>query len=179
MLDYITIIFEVDLNYIFAIMNMILIRKAKANDMVSVLDLIKELAEFEREPKSVTIKVSDLIKDGFCNNPKFRCLVAEIKNKVVGMALFYGRYSTWKGKTLHLEDLVVKKAFRGKGIGKKLYKKFIEIAKEENVMRAEWVALDWNVNAIKFYKNTGAKVLSDWKTIQIDKKSINSYLIKK
>jgi len=179
LLDYITIIFEVDLNYIFAIMNMILIRKAKANDMVSVLDLIKELAEFEREPKSVTIKVSDLIKDGFCNNPKFRCLVAEIKNKVVGMALFYGRYSTWKGKTLHLEDLVVKKAFRGKGIGKKLYKKFIEIAKEENVMRAEWVALDWNVNAIKFYKNTGAKVLSDWKTIQIDKKSINSYLIKK
>ncbi len=179
MLDYLTIIFVVDLNYIFAIMNMILIRKAKANDMVSVLDLIKELAEFEREPKSVTINVSDLINDGFCNNPKFRCLVAEIKNKVVGMALFYGRYSTWKGRTLHLEDLVVKKAFRGKGIGKKLYKKFIEIAKEENVMRAEWVALDWNVNAIKFYKNSGAKVLSDWKTIQIDKKSINNYLIKK
>ena len=177
MLDYLTIIFVVDLNYIFAIM--ILIRKAKVNDMVSVLDLIKELAEFEREPKSVTINVSDLIKDGFCNNPKFRCLVAEIKNKVVGMALFYGRYSTWKGKTLHLEDLVVKKAFRGKGIGKKLYKKFIEIAKEEDVMRAEWVALDWNVNAIKFYKNSGAKVLGDWKTIQIDKKSINNYLIKK
>jgi len=179
LLDYFTIIFIVDLNYIFAIMNMILIRKAKVNDMVSVLNLIKELAEFEREPKSVTIDVNDLINDGFCNNPKFRCLVAEIKNKVVGMALFYGRYSTWKGKTLHLEDLVVKKAFRGKGIGKKLYKKFIEIAKEENVMRAEWVALDWNVNAIKFYKNSGAKVLSDWKTIQIDKKSINNYLIKK
>ena len=179
MLDYLTIIFVVDLNYIFAIMNMILIRKAKANDMVSVLDLIKELAEFEREPKSVTIKVGDLINDGFCNNPKFRCIVAEIKNKVVGMALFYGRYSTWKGRTLHLEDLVVKKAYRGKGIGKKLYKKFIEIAKEENVMRAEWVALDWNVNAIKFYKNSGAKVLSEWKTIQIDKKSINNYLIKK
>ena len=179
MLDYFTIIFVVDLNYIFAIMNIILIRKAKVDDMVSVLDLIKELAEFEREPKSVTINVSDLIKDGFCNNPKFRCLVAEIKNKVVGMALFYGRYSTWKGKTLHLEDLVVKKAFRGKGIGKKLYKKFIEIAKQEDVMRAEWVALDWNVNAIKFYKNSGAKVLGDWKTIQIDKKSINNYLIKK
>ena len=160
-------------------MNMILIRKAKANDMVSVLDLIKELAKFEKEPNSVSIKVSDLINDGFCSNPKFRCFVAEIKNKVVGMALFYSRYSTWKGKTLHLEDLVVKKAFRGKGIGKKLYKKFIEIAKEEKVMRAEWVALDWNVDAIKFYKNSGAKVLSDWKTIQIDKKSINNYLIKK
>ena len=179
MLDYLTIIFVVDLNYIFAIMNMILIRKAKANDMVSVLDLIKELAEFEREPKSVILNVSDLINDGFCNNPKFRCLVAEIKNKVVGMALFYGRYSTWKGRTLHLEDLIVKKAFRGKGVGKKLYKKFIKIAKKEDVMRAEWVALDWNVNAIKFYKNSGAKVLSDWKTIQIDKKSINNYLIKK
>ena len=179
MLDYLTIIFVVDLNYIFAIMNMILIRKAKANDMVSVLDLIKELAEFEREPKSVILNVSDLINDGFCNNPKFRCIVAEIKNEVVGMALFYDRYSTWKGRTLHLEDLIVKKAFRGKGVGKKLYKKFIKIAKEEDVMRAEWVALDWNVNAIKFYKNSGAKVLSDWKTIQIDKKSINNYLIKK
>ena len=88
MLDYLTIIFVVDLNYIFAIMSMILIRKAKANDMVSVLDLIKELAEFEREPKSVILNVSDLINDGFCNNPKFRCIVAEIKNKVVGMALF-------------------------------------------------------------------------------------------
>jgi len=95
------------------------------------------------------------------------------------MALFYPRYSTWKGKTLHLEDLIVKQKFRGQGIGKQLYKKFIEIAQEEGVRRAEWVALDWNINAIKFYKNSGAKVLSDWKTIQIDEKSIKNYLIKK
>ena len=160
-------------------MNDTLIRKAEINDMVSVLDLIKELAEFEREPNSVSINVNDLINDGFCDNPKFRCLVAEINKKVVGMALFYRRYSTWKGKTLHLEDLIAKKKFRGEGIGKELYKKFIEIAKEEGVRRAEWVALDWNVNAIKFYKNSGAKVLNDWKTIQIDKKSIKNYLIKK
>jgi GNAT superfamily N-acetyltransferase len=160
-------------------MNDTLIRKAEINDMVSVLDLIKELAEFEREPNSVSINVNELINDGFCDNPKFRCLVAEINKKVVGMALFYRRYSTWKGKTLHLEDLIVKKKFRGQGIGKELYKKFIKIAKEEGVRRAEWVALDWNVNAIKFYKNSGAKVLNDWKTIQIDKKSIKNYLIKK
>ena len=150
-------------------MNNILIRKAEINDMVSVLGLIRELAEFEREPKSVSINVDDLINDGFCDNPKFRCLVAEKNKKVVGMALFYGRYSTWKGKTLHLEDLIVKQKFRGQGIGKELYKKFIEIAQEEGVRRAEWVALDWNINAIKFYKNSGAKVLSDWKTIQIAK----------
>ena len=160
-------------------MSKILIRKAEISDMVSVLGLIKELAEFEREPRSVVIKVGDLINDGFCNNPKFRCLVAEKNKKVVGMALFYGRYSTWKGKTLHLEDLIVKQKFRGQGIGKQLYKKFIEIAQEEGVRRAEWVALDWNINAIKFYKNSGAKVLSDWKTIQIDEKSIKNYLIKK
>ena len=160
-------------------MNEMLIRKAERSDMVSVLDLIKELAEFEREPKSVSINVDDLINDGFCNDPKFRCLVAEKNKKVIGMALFYGRYSTWKGKTLHLEDLIVKKKFRGQGIGKELYKKFIEIAQDEGVRRAEWVALDWNVKAIKFYKNSGAKVLSDWKTIQIDKKSIKNYLIKK
>ena len=160
-------------------MNNILIRKAEINDMVSVLGLIRELAEFEREPKSVSINVDDLINDGFCNNPKFRCLVAEKNKKVVGMALFYGRYSTWKGKTLHLEDLIVKQKFRGQGIGKELYKKFIEIAQEEGVRRAEWVALDWNINAIKFYKNSGAKVLSDWKTIQIDEESIKNYLINK
>ena len=160
-------------------MNNILIRKAEINDMVSVLGLIRELAEFEREPKSVSINVDDLINDGFCDNPKFRCLVAEKNKKVVGMALFYGRYSTWKGKTLHLEDLIVKQKNRGQGIGKQLYKKFIEIAQEEGVRRAEWVALDWNINAIKFYKNSGAKVLSDWKTIQIDEKSIKNYLIKK
>ena len=160
-------------------MNNILIRKAEINDMVSVLGLIRELAEFEREPKSVSINVDDLINDGFCNNPKFRCLVAEKNKKVVGMALFYGRYSTWKGKTLHLEDLIVKQKFRGQGIGKQLYKKFIEIAQEEGVRRAEWVALDWNINAIKFYKNSGAKVLSDWKTIQIDEESIKNYLINK
>ena len=160
-------------------MNKILIRKAEKNDMVSVLGLIKELAEFERESKSVSINVDDLIKDGFSDNPKFSCLVAEKNKKVVGMALFYGRYSTWKGKTLHLEDLIVKKKYRGQGIGKQLYKKFIEIARKEGVRRAEWVALDWNVDAIKFYKNSGAKVLNDWKTIQIDKKSIKNYLIKK
>ncbi len=160
-------------------MNEMLIRKAERSDMVSVLDLIKELAEFEREPESVSINVDDLINDGFCDDPKFRCLVAEKNKKVVGMALFYGRYSTWKGKTLHLEDLIVKKKFRGQGIGKELYKKFIEIAQNEGVRRAEWVALDWNVKAIKFYKNSGAKVLSDWKTIQIDEKSIKNYLIKK
>ena len=99
-------------------MNEILIRKAEINDMVSVLDLIKELAEFEREPKSVSINVDDLINDGFCDNPKFRCLVAEKNKKVVGMALFYGRYSTWKGKTLHLEDLIVKKNLEGKVLEK-------------------------------------------------------------
>ena len=76
-------------------------------------------------------------------------------------------------------DLIVRKKFRGQGIGKKLYKKFIEIASQEGVRRAEWVALDWNVNAIKFYENSGAKILNDWKTIQIDKKSIKNYLTKK
>ena len=160
-------------------MNELLIRKAEINDIVSVLGLIKELAEFEREPKAVAINVDDLINDGFCNNPKFSCLVAEKNKKVVGMALFYGRYSTWKGKTLHLEDLIVKKKFRRQGIGKELYRKFIEIAQKEGVRRAEWVALDWNVDAIKFYKNSGAEVLTDWKTIQIDRKSIKNYLTKK
>ena len=155
------------------------IRQAEKEDMKYVLELIKELAIFEKEPDAVVIKSEDLIQHGFGNKPLFSCFVAVTNNLISGMCLGYPRYSTWKGQTLHLEDLIVKKKFRGQGIGKELYKKFIEIAKEECVRRAEWVALDWNVNAIKFYKNSGAKVLNDWKTIQIDKESIENYLTEK
>ena len=152
------------------------VRKATKNDMPSVLKLINELAVYEREPDAVEVTVADLERDGFGDQPLFNCFVAEAEDKIVGMALFYNRYSTWKGKTIHLEDLIVNEDYRGKGIGVQLYKKVMQFALEENIKRVEWVVLDWNTPAVNFYKNTGASVFSEWNTVQFDQDSIKKFL---
>lgn len=157
---------------------MINIRLAIKEDMVSVLSLINELATFEKEPNAVVINENYLIEHGFSKNPDFICYVAQLDNEIVGMALFYYRFSTWKGKTIHLEDLIVKQDKRGLGIGKALYKKVLKYAQKQKVKRVEWVVLDWNTNAIDFYKKSGANVLDDWKTVQIDNEALNRYLVK-
>lgn len=152
------------------------IREGKIEDMPSVLNLIKELAHFEKEADAVVISVADLEKDGFGNAPLFKTFVAEVADEIVGMALFYPRYSTWKGPTIHLEDLIVKKNKRGLNIGSALYKKVIEYGYNLGVKRMEWVVLDWNTPAIEFYKKTGAHILDDWKTVQMDELAIKNYL---
>ena len=152
------------------------VRKATKNDMPSVLKLINELAVYEREPDAVEVTVADLERDGFGDQPLFNCFVAQAEDKIVGMALFYNRYSTWKGKTIHLEDLIVNEDYRGKGIGMQLYKKVMQFALEENIKRVEWVVLDWNTPAVNFYKNTGASVFSEWDTVQFDQDSIKKFL---
>ena len=153
-----------------------MIRFARKEDMSFVLSLIQELADFEKEPDAVIITEEDLLKDGFGVDPKFHCLVAEKVGTIVGMALFYPRYSTWKGVTLHLEDLIVTQSLRGKGYGKDLYTAFITFAAEKRVKRIEWVVLDWNTQAIDFYKKSGAHVLDDWNTVQMDENAIASYV---
>ncbi|HCE54336.1 MAG: GNAT family acetyltransferase [Lutibacter sp. BRH_c52] len=152
------------------------IREGKITDMPSVLNLIKELAHFEKEADAVVISVADLEKDGFGNAPLFKTFVAEVDEEIVGMALFYPRYSTWKGPTIHLEDLIVKKSKRGLNIGSALYKKVIEYGYNLGVRRMEWVVLGWNTPAIEFYKKTGAYILDDWKTVQMDELAIKNYL---
>ena len=152
------------------------IRKATANDMPSVLELIQELATFEKEPDAVVVTVDDLIRDGFLENPLFQCFVAEEENNIIGMALYYYRYSTWKGKTIHLEDLIVKENKRGTGAGFSLYKEIIKQGKAENVRRIEWNVLDWNTPAIDFYENSGAKVLDDWRVVHMDEEGIERFL---
>ena len=92
------------------------------------------------------------------------------------MALYYYRYSTWKGKTIHLEDLIVKKEFRGIGAGELLYKKVLQQGLIENVQRMEWAVLNWNKFAIDFYEKSGAKVLNDWNIVQIFPNEIKKYL---
>ena len=154
-----------------------IIRKATKNDMPSVLELIQELATFEKEPDAVVVTVDDLVRDGFSENPLFQCFVAEVDGEIIGMALYYYRYSTWKGKTIHLEDLIVKESKRGTGAGFALYKEIIKQGKAENVRRIEWNVLDWNTPAIDFYEKSGAKVLGDWRVVHMDDKGIERFLI--
>ncbi len=152
------------------------IRLAKKEDAYSILELIRELATFEKEPDAVIINEDYLVENGFSENPSFTCYIAELENEIVGMALFYYRFSTWKGKTIHLEDLIVKQNKRSLGVGKALYKKVLEFAQKQKVKRVEWVVLDWNENAITFYENSGAIVLDDWRTVQMTEKALNKYL---
>ena len=149
------------------------IRTACQEDFLQVFTLIKELAEFEKEPDAVQITVADLKND--YKNKLFNCLVVESQNTIVGIALYYNRYSTWKGKTIHLEDLIVTKTYRGKGVGKALLNEVVSIAKAANLRRVEWNVLDWNTPAIDFYKGVGATVFNDWLVVQLDENGIKKY----
>jgi GNAT superfamily N-acetyltransferase len=155
------------------------IRKGVKKDAVSILKLIHELAVFENEPEAVEITVEDLEKDGFGEHPLFQVLVAEQDEEIVGMALYYNRYSTWKGKTIHLEDLIVKSSMRGKNIGGALYESVLKQGYEEKVRRVEWVVLDWNTPARDFYINSGAKILHGWETVQMDSEGIHNFVKRK
>ncbi|CAM3932940.1 MULTISPECIES: GNAT family N-acetyltransferase [Flavobacterium] len=161
------------------------IRKGNRNDMQAVLDLIQELAEFENEPDAVLVTVDDLVRDGFGPTPLFQVLVAEIDDdanttsegkQIVGMALYYHRFSTWKGKTIHLEDLVVKEKMRGTGLGYALYSEILKQGKKDGVRRVEWNVLDWNTPAIEFYKKSGAKIMDGWLVVQMDEQGINEFV---
>ena len=153
-----------------------IVREGTKNDMPAVLDLIKQLAFFEKEPDAVVLTAEDLIQDGFGKNPLFRTFVAEANNQIIGVALYYYRYSTWKGKTIHLEDLIVTEKERGTGAGFALYSELVKEGKRQNVRRIEWAVLSWNEPAIRFYEKSGAKVFDDWRTVQMDEKAINEFL---
>jgi GNAT superfamily N-acetyltransferase len=152
------------------------IRNATRNDMPDVLNLIKELAVFEREPNAVEINVNDLIQHGFSDSPMFSCFVAETDEGIIGMALVYFRFSTWKGKSLHLEDLIVRKNYRGQGVGSALYSRVLHYAHEQEVNCVEWVVLDWNEGAIDFYEKSGAKLLKDWYLVQMDSEGLRAFV---
>ncbi|APY08262.1 GNAT family N-acetyltransferase [Winogradskyella sp. J14-2] len=151
-------------------------RLATKADMPRVLELIKELAIFEKEPEAVEVTQNMLEEDGFGHNPKFTCFVIEVDHKVEGMALVYKRYSTWKGEVLHLEDLIVSQSQRGKNLGTQLLDKVVEYGKSLGVKRISWEVLDWNEPAINFYEKKGANVMRDWDVVQLDEKGIENYL---
>lgn len=153
-----------------------IVRKGAKEDVQSVLDLITELAIFEKEPAAVEITVDDLLKDGFSENPKFKLYVAEQEDKIIGIALFYERFSTWKGRTIHLEDLIVTESKRKLGVGKALYTAVLKYAYDHNFNRVAWEVIDWNTNAINFYKSTGATYLNDWSVVQMNKENLAKFI---
>lgn len=154
------------------------IRKAKKEDMPQVLALINQLAHFEKEPEAVVITVEDLQNDGFGQHPAFFCFVAEINSKIEGIALGYNRYSTWKGKTIHLEDLIVNETSRGTGLGSALLDEIVKYGHQLGVKRINWEVLDWNEPAITFYKQKGAKIKEEWRVVHMDEQSIKNYISK-
>ena len=151
-------------------------RLAVIQDMPRVLELIHELATFEKEADAVEIRLSDLEQDGFGIDPKFTCFVVEVENNVEGIALIYPRYSTWKGVILHLEDLIISEKCRGKGLGTLLLNSVVKHAKKLGVKRVSWDVLDWNEPAIKFYESKGADVKRDWDVVHLDENGIENYL---
>lgn len=154
------------------------IRLAEKEDMSSVHRLITELAVFEKEPNAVEVTVEDLKRDGFGLQPKFTVLVAEQESTIVGIALFYDRFSTWKGRTLHLEDLIVTQSKRGLGVGKALYVELMNYALKNNYKRVAWEVLDWNQGAIDFYESTGASVLKEWRVVHMTHDKLTEFVKK-
>ena len=154
----------------------VVVRKANKEDMPEVLELIKELAVYEKQPNAVQIDVDTLVAEGFGDQPLFTCFVSLLEGQIVGMAVCYFRFSTWKGRTVHLEDLIVKASKRGQGVGMALYKKVMEYAASFNVKRVEWVVLGWNTPAIKFYEKTGATILKDWYVAQLDQEGLSDFI---
>jgi len=138
------------------------IREGKKEDLPEALALIKELAIYENALEEVDLTLEQLEKDGFGKQPLYGMYVAVESTRIIGIALFYFRYSTWKGKTLYLEDIVVKNSHRGIGMGKSLFEKVIDRAQEEKCHRMSWQVLDWNKPAINFYKKYGAKMDGEW-----------------
>jgi GNAT superfamily N-acetyltransferase len=138
------------------------LRKAQKQDLPEVLFLIKELATYEKAPDEVTVTLKELEQDGFSDHPIFEIILAENGNGVLGMAFYYTSYSTWKGRCLYLEDIIVKEKFRRLSIGKMLFEAVIQKAKEVKAKRLQWQVLDWNTPAIKFYEKYNAEISSEW-----------------
>jgi GNAT superfamily N-acetyltransferase len=151
------------------------IRTGLKKDLPQTLALIKELAEYEKAPQEVAVTIEEMERDGFGDNPLFRFFIAETEGKIVGIALYYIKYSTWKGKCVFLEDLIVTEEYRKYGIGKKLFDEVVKIAKETKARRMEWQVLEWNEPAINFYKKLNANLDGEWLNGKLIDEQIQNY----
>ncbi len=138
------------------------IRIGTKADIPFALNLVKELAVYEKAPNEVEVTVEEMTEWGFGTDKQFDFFVALENDVIVGLALYYYKYSTWKGKCLFLEDIIVTESQRGKGLGKLLFDKVVQVSKEQKVRRMEWQVLDWNTPAIEFYKKYDATLDGEW-----------------
>lgn len=144
------------------------IREAKVEDCQAMMDLVHELALYEKAHNEVTVTMEEFIESGFGPNPVWGAFVAEDENKIIGISLYYIRYSTWKGRRLYLEDLIVHEPYRGKGIGKLLLDRTVAFAKEKKYSGMMWQVLDWNEPAINFYAKYDAKFDGEWVNVNLN-----------
>lgn len=144
------------------------LRTAKREDCPRLMELIHELALYEKAPEQVTVSLAEFEEAGFGNNPVWAAFVAELDNQIIGMSLYYIRYSTWKGSRLYLEDLIVNEEYRGHGVGKLLLDKTVAFAKEQNYSGMMWQVLDWNEPAINFYKKYDANFDNGWVNVNLN-----------
>ena len=151
------------------------IRKGTGNDVRAAYGLIKELALYEKAPEQVTLTEQELFEDGFGADPIYGLFVAELNDDIVGIALYYEKYSTWTGRCIFLEDIVVGESQRGKGIGHGLFRAVIQVAKERNSARMEWQVLDWNEPAIRFYQKYDAILDGEWLNGKLTRQQIAAY----
>jgi GNAT superfamily N-acetyltransferase len=144
------------------------IRPARREDCGRLMELVQELADYEKAPDEVTVDFDHFVESGFGLHPVWWAYVAEVDGRIEGFALYYIRYSTWKGQRLYLEDLIVTQAMRGKGLGKMLFEKLLEETREKKFSGMVWQVLDWNEPAINFYKKYGAKLDGEWVNCSIE-----------
>ncbi len=144
------------------------IRKAEAADCPRMLELVRELAVFERAPDAVTVSMDEFVDAGFGPAPVWEAFVAEVDGLVVGISLFYIRYSTWKGRRLYLEDIIVTEAMRGRGLGKRLFDETLALCRTRGYQGMAWQVLDWNEPAIDFYRKYGATFDGEWVNVALE-----------
>lgn len=144
------------------------IRVAERQDCLAMMELIRELALYEKAPQEVTVSMEEFEESGFGQNPVWGAFVASVENKIIGISLYYIRYSTWKGRRLYLEDLIVHEPFRGHGVGKLLLDRTIAYAKEKKYSGLMWQVLDWNSPAIKFYERYQANFDGEWVNVNLN-----------
>ncbi|NMM47056.1 GNAT family N-acetyltransferase [Marinigracilibium pacificum] len=159
---------------------MVEIRDGKIEDIPQVFELVKELALYERAPEEVINSIEEMKIDGFGQDPSFGLIVAEDTeiNRIVGIVIYYIRYSTWKGRCLYLEDLIVTENRRGEGHGLNLFNAYVKKGQELGVKQLMWQVLDWNTPAIDFYKKLGANVETEWYNCKVEKEGIETFFDK-
>jgi len=153
----------------------IVLRVAQKDDCPRLMELVNELALFEKAPEEVTVSLQEFEDSGFGNNPVWKAFVAIDNDVIIGFALYYIRFSTWKGRRVYLEDFIVTEEYRGKGVGKLLFEQIIKETKELGHSGMVWQVLDWNQPAIKFYNKYEASVEEGWLNASLSKEQLSKY----